>query len=355
MARPGDGKFGLLLVNLGTPAAPDAGAVRRYLREFLSDPRVIDIAAPLRWLLVNLVIAPFRAPKSAHAYAKVWTDRGSPLLFHGQDLLAKVRARIGDAAQVELAMRYGEPSLASGLERLRDGGCDRVALFPLYPHYASSSTGSTVEAAFALAGPLWNTPALQVVPAFYDHPAFLDAFGAVGRPVLEAARAERVLFSFHGLPERQVKKSGAPGHCLAAATCCDAISAQNRMCYRAQCFATARGLAARLGLAAGTWEVTFQSRLGRTPWITPYTDVRVEELAAAGTKRLAVLCPAFVADCLETLEEVGMRLRDDFRARGGEELTLVPSLNSNDAWADGVVAIAAESTGLGHILKPSRA
>lgn len=341
-------RWGLLLVNLGTPAAPEAGAVRRYLREFLSDPRVLDINPVGRWLLLNLFILPFRPAASAEAYRKVWTERGSPLLFYSQDLLELVRARL-PGVQVELGMRYQEPSLARALERLRAGGCDRVAVFPLYPQYASSSTGSSVEELWRLAGTLWNTPALQVVPPFYDHPAFLDAFTRVARPVLDELSPDLVLMSFHGLPERQVQKSDEAGlgrHCLAAPGCCDAIVDANRMCYRAHCYATARGLAERLGLGPGRHEVAFQSRLGRTPWIRPYTDVRVRELAAAGKRRIAVICPAFVTDCLETLEEIGMRLRDDFRAHGGEELRLVPSLNATDAWADALVAIARESTGL---------
>jgi ferrochelatase len=330
---------GLLLINLGTPSAPETGPVRRYLREFLSDPRVLDIHPVARWLLLNLVILPTRPAKSAEAYRKVWMDRGSPLLVHSLDLLEKVRARL-PGVPVELGMRYQEPSLAGALERLLAAGCDRVTVLPLYPQYASSSTGSTLEEVWRLAGRLWNTPALRVVPPFYDHPAFLDAFAAVARPVLDEVAPDLVLMSFHGLPERQVKKSDATGrHCLASATCCDAIVDANRMCYRAHCFATARGLAERLGLA-GKYEVAFQSRLGRTPWIRPFTDVRVQELAAQGTKRIAVLSPSFVADCLETLEEVGLRLREDFLAHGGEELRLVPSLNATDAWVEAVLRIA---------------
>lgn len=343
-------RWGLLLVNLGTPDRPETGAVRRYLRQFLSDPRVLDIHPVGRFFLLNFIILPFRSSASAHAYSKVWTERGSPLLFHSQDLLEKVRTRLApQQVPVELGMRYGQPSLEAALARLRAAGCDRLAVLPLYPQYAASSTGSSLEEVWRLVGQLWNTPAVQAVPAFYDHPAFLDAFALVARPVLDEVAPDRVLMSFHGLPERQVKKSDESGygrHCLASPGCCDAIVDANRMCYRAQCFATARELAERLGLGPDRFEVTFQSRLGRTPWIRPYTDVRVQELAASGVKRLAVLCPAFVADCLETLEEVGMRLREDFLARGGEELRLVPSLNATDAWADGVVAIAREATGL---------
>jgi len=185
-----------------------------------------------------------------------------------------------------------------------------------------------------------------VLPAFYDDPGFLGAFAAVGAPVLAREAPDHVLFSFHGLPERHVKASDHSGrHCLQSAGCCDAIGPANRDCYRAQCHATARGLASRLGLAPGSWSICFQSRLGRTPWIKPYTDVVLDELAKAGKKRLCVLCPAFVADCLETLEEIGMRAREQFVAAGGESLTLVPSLNASPAWVDALVALLRRAGG----------
>jgi ferrochelatase len=328
---------GLLLINLGTPDAPTPRAVRRYLREFLSDPHVIDINPVGRWLLLHLVILPFRPRKSAEAYRKIWSERGSPLLFHGRDLEAAVRARLGPDWTVALAMRYGAPSIADGLAALRAAGATRVVAAPLYPQYALSSTLTSRQLVERLAGDV----ELRFVPAFYDDAGYLDAFAAVGRPVLAAERPDHVLFSFHGLPERHVRKTDATGaHCLAADTCCDAIVDANRDCYRAQCYATARSLAARLGLAAGSWSVSFQSRLGRTPWIRPYTDLVLPELAARGVKRLAVFCPAFVADCLETLEEIGLRAEAQFRAAGGERLALVPSLNATPAWADAVCALA---------------
>jgi ferrochelatase len=251
-----------------------------------------------------------------------------------------VAERLGAGWKVELAMRYGRPSIAAALDAFAAAAVDRIVVLPLYPQYASSSTGSSVEAVQALAGEKWNTPFLDVVEPFYDHAGFLDAAAAVARPVIAQAAPEQVLFSFHGLPERQVRRSDAGGaHCLASESCCNAIGADNRYCYRAQCYATARGLAARLQLAADGWGVSFQSRLGRTPWIKPYTDVVIGELAARGVKRLAVLCPAFVADCLETLEEIGIRARDQFRTAGGEELTLVPCVNAAPAWADAVAAM----------------
>jgi ferrochelatase len=325
---------GLLLINLGTPDAPTTPAVRRYLHEFLSDPRVVDINAIGRALLLHLVILRFRPSKSAHAYQKIWdATRGSPLLFHSDDLARGVQERLGSAWQVELAMRYGKPSLASALERLR--GVDRIVALPLFPQYAASSTATAVARLMELATAGWDVPAIDIVPAFFDDPGFLAAWEAVAAPALVAARPDHVLFSFHGLPERQIHKSDALGRCLGSETCCDT---PHPSCYRNQCYQTARALAARLGVTDYT--VSFQSRLGRTPWITPHTDVLLDELPKQGKKRLAVLCPAFVADCLETLEEIGIRARQQWKAAGGEELVLVPSLNATPRWIDAVAQIA---------------
>jgi ferrochelatase len=333
---------GLLLLNLGTPDAPTTGAVRRYLAQFLSDPRVLDINPVGRWVLLHGVILRTRPRASAHAYGKVWdAARGSPLLYHGLDLAEAVRQRLGDGWRVELGMRYGNPSIAAALGRLRAAGVDRVVALPLFPQYASSSTGSALQELFEVASREVNVTPLEIAPPFYDDPGFIDAFAAVGRPVLDELRADHVLFSFHGLPERHVRASDTTGaHCLASPGCCDALVAANRHCYRAQCFATARALATSLGLPADGWTVGFQSRLGRTPWIQPYTDTLLDELPRKGVRRLAVYCPAFVADCLETLEEIGMRAAEQFRAAGGEQLVLVPSLNAAPAWADAVAAMA---------------
>jgi ferrochelatase len=333
-----DERQGLLLVNLGTPDAPETGAVRRYLREFLSDARVLDISLPARWALLELVILPTRPSRSAEAYRKVWTPEGSPLLVYGRRLAARLQEGLGPEWAVELGMRYGNPSLDSALQKLAAAGARTITLLPLYPQYASSSTGSTLERVYQLAGEAWNVPALRVVPPFFDHPAFLDAWTEVARPALAAAKADHVLFSFHGLPERHVLKSDISGrHCLKSASCCDVSVPENRWCYRAQCFKTARSLTARLGIPPEATTVSFQSRLGRTPWLKPYTDLLLPELAAKGVRRLAVMCPAFVADCLETLEEIGIRARADFLRAGGEALTLVPSLNAHPAWVRGLV------------------
>jgi ferrochelatase len=338
-------RAGLLLINLGTPESAAPSDVRPYLREFLSDPRVLDIPSWQRALLLNLIILPLRPKKSGEAYAKIWTGRGSPLLVNTIDLAAKVRARAGATVTVEIAMRYGKPSIASALESLRRAGVDRIVVFPLYPQYSSAATGSSIEKVFEEAGRRWNTPYLHVVPPFYDHPAYIDACAAVAKPILEAGDPHAVLFSFHGLPERHCVKSDDTGaHCLKRADCCDAIVQANRNCYRAQCLATARSLADRLGVPEDRRIVCFQSRLGRTPWIKPYTDLVLQELPGRGIKRAAILSPAFVADCLETLEELGIRAVETFREAGGERLDVVPAVNAEDRWADGVLTIAREAS-----------
>lgn len=336
-------RTGVLVVNLGSPDAPEPGPVRRYLREFLNDPRVIDINPIGRFLLLNLIILPFRPAKSAEAYRKIWTAEGSPLIVHGHALVEGMRARLPDCT-VELAMRYGNPSIEAGLEALYRAGADRIVVFPLYPHYAASSTGSTLEKVYSLAAQRWNTPNLAVVPPYFDHPGFIEAFATVGRPVLDEMKPDHVLLSFHGLPERHMLKSDERGdHCLKRDDCCAEVGFANRNCYRAQCYATARGMAAELGLGADDYTVCFQSRLGRTPWIQPYTDEVLVELAKKGVRSLAVFCPAFTADCLETLEEIGMRALEDFEAAGGEALKLVPSLNSHPAWIDAATDLVVQS------------
>ncbi|MEZ4267546.1 MAG: ferrochelatase, partial [Myxococcota bacterium] len=249
---------GALLVNLGTPDAPTTPAVRRYLREFLSDPRVIDIAPIARAILLYGVILPFRPKKSAAAYRQIWTDRGSPLLFHTQDLTAAVAERLGPQWHVAMAMRYGNPGLDTALDSLQRAGVDRIVVLPLYPQYASSSTGSSLERLYTLAGAMTVTPPLQTVPDFYDHPGFLDAAAAIARPHLAEFRPDHVLMSFHGLPERQIRATDlGPSHCLATPDCCAAIVSANRSCYRAQSYATARLLAQRLDLAPDATSVAF--------------------------------------------------------------------------------------------------
>ncbi len=316
---------GLLLINLGTPAAPTTAAVQRYLREFLSDPRVMDMHPVLRWLVLNAVILPRRPQRTAALYRKIWTAEGTPLLVHGRALAEKLTARLGSNVRVHLAMRYGQPSIASALQQFRDEGIAHITIFPLFPHYATSSWGSAVANVYEEAARVWNTPAITVISPYYDHPAYIRALCAVAQPVLEKFRPDQLLISFHGIPERHIRKSGEG----------------SAFCYKTQCVATAEGLAQQLGWPKERYHISFQSRLGRDPWIQPFTDHVIPQLAAAGVRRLAVACPSFVADCLETLEEIGMTAREQFCRAGGEDLTLIPALNSHDVWVDAVERIIA--------------
>ncbi|MBK9037296.1 MAG: ferrochelatase [Myxococcales bacterium] len=338
---------GLLLINLGTPDDPSPGAVRRYLRQFLGDPRVLDMNAVGRALLLNLIILPTRPRKSAHAYQQIWdATRGSPLLYNSRDLQEAVAARLGPGWVVELGMRYGNPSIASALDRLIAAGVERIVALPLFPHTASSSSGSALEELYRLAAARLTVPRLLTVPAFHDDAGFLDAEVAVAAPVLAAHQPDHVLCSFHGLPERHMRAADPAGdRCLATTSCCDRLDAGNRDCYRAQCYATARALTTRLGLPAEQVSVAFQSRLGKIPWIRPYFDDALIELAGRGVKRVVVLCPAFVADCLETVEEIGMRAVATWKQLGGEELVLVPSLNASPDWVEAVAAMARRAAG----------
>lgn len=332
-----DRRVGVLLVNLGTPDSPNVGDVRKYLREFLSDPRVIDIPALGRWLLLNLVILPRRPKQSAAAYRLIWGEEGSPLWVHTEALGRAVSERLGADYLVQVAMRYQSPSIETGLEALLKGDVREIVVFPLFPQYASAASGSALERVYELVASRPAVPAIRTIDAFYEHPSFVEAVGEVSRPHLDAFRPDYVLFSYHGLPERQVRACDATKeHCFARPECCDSVGSSNRDCYRAQCFATTRAVAAELKLDPEAHGVSFQSRLGRTPWIQPFTDVVVGALAQRGVRRLAVLCPSFVADCLETLEEIGIRLRQQWTDLGGEELTLIPCVNSHPRWAQAV-------------------
>ncbi len=331
-------RIGLLLINLGTPASPEVSDVRRYLGQLLMDEHVLDMPAWLRFPLVQLVIVPRRSRRSAASYQKIWTDRGSPLLVHGQDLRDLVEAQLGDGVAVELAMRIGRPSIRAALDRLEARGIDRLVLFPLYAQSSSASTGSSVEAVRAELARRTSRLDVEVVPAFYAHPAYLEAKRRLAAPVLEAVDPDLVLFSFHGLPERQIKASGLG--CLESAGCCSA-DAGRRGCYRAQCLASAEALAEQLCLASDQYAVSFQSRLGRTPWIAPFTDEVLAEQARLGRRRVVVIS-GFVADCLETLEEIRIRGREIWLRNGGETFDLVPAPNSSAAWAKAVVEIAGE-------------
>jgi ferrochelatase len=334
--------YGVLLVNLGTPDAPRPPEVRRYLREFLSDPRVLDMPGAARWLLLHCVILPTRPRKSAEAYEKVWTDAGSPLLIHSEALAARVQDQQGDIP-VALGMRYGNPGIAPALDELIAAGVRRIVVLPLFPQYSEAATGSALVRVRELAAARSEELTLVEVKDFYAHPGFSDAWRSVAAQRLERFAPEHVLLSYHGLPERQVTKADAHGHCLTSPECCEAAGAAVRGCYRAQCFATTRRLVEALGLDPTRTSTSFQSRLGRTPWILPHTDAVLPELHAAGVRRLAILCPAFVSDCLETLEEIGMQARDQWLGLGGEAFELLPCPTAPPAWARAVAQIAQEA------------
>lgn len=328
--------IGVLLVNLGTPDSPSHSDVRRFLREFLSDRPVMDMHPVSGFLLRNLVILPFRPRRSAAAYRKIWTPQGSPLLVHGIALRDALATSLGPAYAVELAMRYGKPSIGSILETWRStADLSRLLLVPLFPQYATAATGSVLTRCFEQIARTESgqQPAIHTLPAFYDRPEFISAWAAIAREPLAAFAPDHVLLSFHGLPESHIRAADATGaHCLKQNDCCDAISAAERGCYRAQCHATGRELTAALDLPNDTWSIGFQSRLGRTPWIRPYAIDLLPALAERGVHRLAVLCPAFVADCLETLEEIAIQMRERWLALGGDDLFLVPCPNAQPAW-----------------------
>lgn len=328
---------GVLLVNLGTPDSPRTPAVRRYLREFLGDPRVLTLPAPLRWLLLNAVILPTRPRHTAAAYQKIWLPEGSPLRVHSENLTRAVSEILGAAYRVELAMRYGQPSIEAGLAHLESAGTDRLIVLPLFPQYASAVTASVAAEVWRCIDRRGDTPPLEILGAFYDEPDFSSSWAAIAGPALAAFGADHVLFSFHGLPEDQIRSSDPENDfCLSTADCCAHPGASLRRCYRAQCYATARSLIGALDLDVERTSSAFQSRLGPRPWIQPYTDERLPELAESGVRRLAVFCPSFVADCLETLEEVGIRLRDQWHSLGGEELWLAPCPNGDKRFAAAV-------------------
>lgn len=336
-------KTGVLLVNLGTPDSPSVPDVRKYLREFLSDKRVIDIHPIARWLLVNLIIAPIRAPKSAKLYREIWTGQGSPLTIHGLELTEKLQAKLGNEYVVAFGMRYQNPSLRAALDVLRKALVRRIVVVPLYPQYASSTTGSSTEVVMQIIAEWEVTPELHFVGHFHHRADYLDAVAATAMPY-DHQQYDHVVFSFHGIPQRHIRKSDAnygSGQCAFGA-CCETLHDGNRFCYRANCVQTARGIAQRLGISPERYTISFQSRLGRDPWIQPYSDHVVEDLGKQGKKKLLMFSPAFVADCLETLYEVGTEYNELFQEHGGEKVQLVPSLNSNLQWVDVVSKMVTE-------------
>ncbi|WP_338572969.1 ferrochelatase [Pseudomonas canadensis] len=322
----------LLLVNLGSPKSTSVADVRSYLNQFLMDPYVIDLPWPVRRLLVSLILIK-RPEQSAHAYASIWWDEGSPLVVLSRRLQQQMTTQ-WTQGPVELAMRYGEPSIESVLTRLAAQGIRKVTLAPLYPQFADSTVTTVIEEAKRVVRDKKLSVQFSILPPFYDQPEYLDALAASVRSYVEQDY-DHLLLSFHGLPERHLTKLDPTGqHCFKDADCCkNATPEVLKTCYRAQCFSVARDFAERLGLPEDKWSVAFQSRLGRAKWIEPYTEARLEALAKQGVKKLLVMCPAFVADCIETLEEIGDRGLEQFREAGGEELVLVPCLNDDPQWA----------------------
>jgi protoporphyrin/coproporphyrin ferrochelatase len=323
-------KRGVLLINLGSPDSPSAPDVRRYLREFLMDGRVIDSAWPVRFALVNGLIIPRRAHQSAEAYASIWTEKGSPLVQTSRNVCTELQKRVG--IPVELAMRYQNPSIAEAIEKLVFDRVDELLVIPLFPHYAMSSFETAAERAIEIAFELAPQMKVKIIDPFYNDPDYIGSLAESAKPYL-AKGFDHLLFSFHGLPERHIRKADPTGqHDLSKTPCCDETNPAHKTCYRAQCYDTVEAFIRVTKILESKYSVAFQSRLGREPWMQPYTDVELVRLAKSGVKRLAVMCPAFVADCLETLEEIGMRGKEVFLQNGGEQFTLVPCLNEHPLW-----------------------
>lgn len=327
-------KRALLLVNLGSPDSTAVGDVRRYLREFLGDERVIDYPAPLRWLLLEGIILRVRPRKSAHAYEQIWTQDGSPLITTSRSVCGKLATALGNSLPVYLAMRYGQPAISSVIAQLVADGIDEVLLVPQYPHYAMSSWETVVVKVYEEAARL--APGLRVacVRPFYADGDYIEALHAVAAPYL-AQPYDHVLFSYHGVPQRHLRKAdSSKAHCTIVKDCCTTPSAVHATCYRAQCLATTRALVARAGIPADRHSVSFQSRLPGEPWLTPFTDEELTRLAREGRRRMLVLCPAFIADCLETIEEISGEGKETFLHAGGTSFTQIPCLNNHPAYID---------------------
>jgi ferrochelatase len=324
-------KVGVLLVNLGTPEAPTAAAVRKYLKQFLSDSRVVEIPKFIWWFILNLIILPIRSGASAKKYKSIWTKDGSPLFVYSRtqaELLAKKFAKSDSAVVVDLAMRYGQPSIESVIHKLTDAGVDRLLVLPLYPQYSATTTASTSDEIFRVMSKQRNQVGLRMVKHYHDHPGYIEAlkqkveayWAEHGRP--NFAAGDRFLMSFHGIPRRSLDL-GDPYHC--------------------ECFKTGRLLREALGLSDKEAITTFQSRFGKAEWLKPYTAVMVEALAKAGVQRLDVFCPGFPADCLETLEEIAMEAQEIFHHAGGQTYHAIPCLNESSAWIDALEVIALEN------------
>lgn len=322
-------KTGILLVNLGTPDSPAVKDVHKYLAEFLSDERVIDINAFSRFLLVRGLIVPFRSPKSAASYSDIWSENfGSPLMHYSllqKKLLAEA---LGNGYRVELAMRYQKPTLSSALEKLKNACVSQIIVLPMFPQYAEATTGSVIAKVKELTRRWSEKIPLTFINDFHDHDQIIESFANKGKPYLQQ-EFDHVLFSFHGLPQRQLVKCDKSGTCLQSSACCSNFTALNQNCYSAQAYHMARLIADHMGLRAGDFTISFQSRLGKTAWIQPYTSDVLKDLVKAGKRRILVFCPSFVTDCLETLHEIGIEYNHRFIANGGVQLKLVEGLNDD--------------------------
>lgn len=326
-------KTAVLLLNVGTPENPEISGVRKYLSEFLNDKRVIDIPWFLRKILVNFIIVPFRAPGSAKLYQKLWTEKGSPLFFHGKSLQEKLQQKMGEEYIVRFATNYGSPDIKEVAEKVLKQDVSRIIVFPLFPQYASSTTGSAIEKLLKILAHEYNIPAITTILQYYDHPSYLEAMVA---RIFEKdyLSYDHILMSFHGLPLSHVNKSHQDKACKHY-NCTKEVSEQNQYCYHASCYATSRLLAEKLKLDESRYSVSFQSRFAKN-WLSPFTDEVITTLASQVRKRLLVICPSFTADCLETTIEIGREYKDLFLRNGGIELTLVESLNDSERWVDAI-------------------
>jgi protoporphyrin/coproporphyrin ferrochelatase len=324
----------VLIVNLGSPASTSVSDVRNYLREFLGDERVLDMAAPLRWALLEGIILRTRPKKSAHAYAQVWTKEGSPLITTSKAVQSKLAATLGPDIPVYLAMRYGQPSINLLIGQMIADGIDEFLLFPQYPHYAMSSWETVVVKVMEEVAKQSPRMKVTTVQPFFADADYIEALHAVTAPYLAQAH-DHLLFSYHGLPERHMRKADTSGaHCTIVPDCCTNCSPVHATCYKAQCLATTRALVTKGGIPAEKHSVSFQSRLVGEPWLKPFTDKVLEDLPRNGVKKLLVICPAFTTDCLETLEEIQMQGRDSFLGAGGESFQQIPCLNDHPAFID---------------------
>ncbi len=327
-------KRAVLIANLGSPDSTSVPDVRRYLREFLGDERVIDLPAPLRWLLLEAVILPTRPKRTAHAYSKVWTPGGSPLIATSRSVREKLSARLGPGTPVHITMRYGNPSIASTVRALVAEGCEEVLLFPQYPHYAMASWETVVARIYEEAAAQAPGMRITCVQPFYGDRDYIDMLVAVASPTL-AQPYDHLLFSYHGIPERHLRKADSShAHCTVVADCCTTCSPAHATCYRAQCVRTTAEFAKRAGLDSAKYSMSYQSRLAGEPWLTPFTDHELVRLPKAGVKRLLVICPSFLADCLETLEEIAMAGKETFLEAGGESFEKVLCPNDHPSYID---------------------